>query len=601
MHSGRAIALVASLWWSCAASAQLVVHDDPVRVANPADQVPYPAGVRNCNNTLADAAVRAAMRAIDQCPEEFFRSREAYYAYAQQATFALLVPGAAQAAGALALDKAKENALFCLSDALIDESGASETDRVFLKSLVQELKEDADRDEFIENTEKLAAAFRERGFGAYFRSGDLNTFVNTLDVTLQERAEGVEAESGLVEAGRARTATEAEALAATREARELARECRFGDAASGLAKAQQANLAHLARLRAKVADAKHFRYCLERNARQQPINALSPASPFLLSSLQSADAEVQAAEALDADQTKLIGDLAALQQSVEARRNDIAVLRDRATRRLESARKAAGACNWNAAASALDTVASETLECALELDDVRREREALAGQIESLKTQIGSLENEYQRAMLKPFAELASCGDFSLFAGTIDELQGECRTLIGADAKVAALRERARVCADDRLAGQSEGALTGKAEVAPVKFEDHGNGNYTRSTYGETKHTWERVDRGYPFSVTISWDYAHVPNRLKPGDRVTIIVTGGVVSESPKGAGDGMVLAGAVAVFGDVTVVSQQQADRGHPVGRYEFVVNPGAANVEIHLGGAPMGTGAIWKYTRAR
>jgi hypothetical protein len=90
-----------------------------------------------------------------------------------------------------------------------------------------------------------------------------------------------------------------------------------------------------------------------------------------------------------------------------------------------------------------------------------------------------------------------------------------------------------------------------------------------------------------------------VPRSLSPGQAVTITVTGGVAAESPKGAADGLVFAGAVAVYGDVTVKTAQQADRGHATGQYEFVVNPNAKNVEIHLGGSPVGTGIIWKYTR--
>jgi hypothetical protein len=73
------------------------------------------------------------------------------------------------------------------------------------------------------------------------------------------------------------------------------------------------------------------------------------------------------------------------------------------------------------------------------------------------------------------------------------------------------------------------------------------------------------------------------------------------VLESPKDASVGCAHAGAVAVYGDITMKSAQAADRGRPVGRYEFVVNPNAQSVEIHLGGAPMTTGAVWKYAKPR
>ena len=99
--------------------------------------------------------------------------------------------------------------------------------------------------------------------------------------------------------------------------------------------------------------------------------------------------------------------------------------------------------------------------------------------------------------------------------------------------------------------------------------------------------------------MKIVWNYADVPGALEPGKAYTITVTGGVESETPKGAGDGFVLSGVVAVFGDASMTSEQHAHRGQPVGKFVFKVNPNARNVEIHLGGYPMGTGAIWKYTR--
>jgi hypothetical protein len=78
---------------------------------------------------------------------------------------------------------------------------------------------------------------------------------------------------------------------------------------------------------------------------------------------------------------------------------------------------------------------------------------------------------------------------------------------------------------------------------------------------------------------------------------IVITVTGGIVQESPKGVADGITLSGVVFVRGDIDMKNSQQADRAHPIGRYEFVVKPNARSIEIHLGGAPMGTFAIWKY----
>jgi hypothetical protein len=449
--------------WPLAAAAQLVVRDDALpRAVNPAGTVPYPAGYSNCNNTIADAGARAVVRAIDSCPETFFESRYAYLSYARAAVLGIVIPGAPEAAGALIVDKAKENALFCISGALIDESGASDADKAFMKALVAEAKEIKDRVELAEKLGELRTALKEKGAAGYLDDGEVNTFVKTLDVTLEERYEGLGLEGALASAGRARYDTpETRARNATTQARELARQCRYDEAAGALAQAQQANLAYLAYLRAQVSKSKHLAYCLERNARQQPINALNPPSPFLGHSLASAAADVADAERRDADQTQFIGELADLEQSVRARRNDVDVLKTRAARHLEAARQSASQCDWAGAASALDTLNTETLECALQLDEQRRAREALAGQIAELQRQIGVLDSEYAKIIATPYEAVNSCGELSVAADTINQFQGQCRALVSVDAKIAILRQRARECAEFKTAGlvQNKGTL----------------------------------------------------------------------------------------------------------------------------------------------
>lgn len=608
MSVSRVAWLMLAALWPIAASAQLVVRDDDTRrAANPADQVPYPAGAANCNTTVADAGARAVVRAIDSCPVEFFESRTAYIAYARQAVLGILVPGATEAAGALALDKARENALFCISSALIDESGAGDADKAFMKALVAEAKEINDRAELAGKLGELRTALKEKGKAVYFGDGETNTFVNTLDVTIKERYEGRLAEDKLMTAGRSRYDTpETRARDATQAARALGRDCRYAEAEAGLAQAQQANLAYLADLRARVSREKHFRFCIERDARQQPINELNPASPFLRHSLESADADVAEAQRRDAEQTRFIGELADLEQSFHARRNDIDALKKLAARRLETAKRAAAQCDFASADSALGSLNTETLECALQLDAERRARDELVGQIGNLQRQLGQLDAEYAKAIAIPFEQISSCGELSVFADGIDQLQGQCRVIASLDAKVAALRQRARACGDfksaalvqDKGSVPKPGALIGVPTVTPPVLEQNFRG-YTRATYSASTATWEREDKQDQKYAKVDWTYAGVPGSLSPGQTVRITITGGVTSERPKGAGDGLALAGAVVVYGDVTSRAVQNSDRGHALGYNEFVVNQNAQNVEIHLGGAPMGTGAVWKYSK--
>src|SRR5690349_4369159 len=107
MSASRLTAFVLAALCAASVQAQLVVRDDMrPRIANPADQVPYPSGAGNCNTTIADAGARAVMRAIDSCPVTAYESRYAYLGYARQAILGLTVPGATEAAGGLVLEKA---------------------------------------------------------------------------------------------------------------------------------------------------------------------------------------------------------------------------------------------------------------------------------------------------------------------------------------------------------------------------------------------------------------------------------------------------------------------------------------------------------------
>lgn len=611
MPAARLAALAIALGLPLAANAQLVVREEiTVPLPNPADSVPYPPGGSSCNNTIADAGARAVLRAIDSCPSTFFESRLQYLSYAKQAILGIAVPGATEAAGALALGKAGENAFFCITGALIDESGANAADKAFLKALIAEVKENVDRGAlFNEGVLKFREGLLKKGAAAYLAEGEVQTFLYTLDATLLERYEGLGTEGALITAGQARNDTPANrARAAEAQAQALVDDCRYSDAEIALTQAQQQSLDYLAELRAEVSKAKHLRYCIERDARLQQSSApFDPVSPFLRHSLQSADNDIATAMARDAEQAQAIGELAVLQRSVHARRNDVETLKQRAAKQLEAARKAAGDCDWAGAASALATVGAETLECALPLDDERRARDQLAEQIELAKTQFAQLEIQHQAIIATPFSEISSCGELTLVADTYDAIPGQCRELANLESKAAALRNRARACADFKASEQVQrqvpvtgpGTLVGKATVSPVKFEDFGERGFIRTTYAETVATYERDDRANQKKATIVWNYNGVPPTLSPGQAVTITVTGGVISEDPPGAGDGLVLSGVVAIYGDVVVKTAQQADRGHPAGQYEFIVSDNPREVEIHLGGAPVGTGIIWKYTK--
>lgn len=600
-----------------AVQAQGVVPDpEPAQILNPADRVPYTAGAgRSCSQSLADTAARTVLGIVERCPLEVVESRRAYYAYIRQAVIGLLVPGASEAAGLLALDKARENALFCISGALIEATAANPDDRAFLTALVKEAKEINDRVEMAGKLVELGVEIRKRGLDAFVDDGELNSFVNTLDVQIRERQEGVgirqrpdgtpdpdarSVEIELVNAGRARHDTAgARARAASERAHALALECDYPAAELALTEAINAHLAVLVDLRAEVESAKHRSYCLERNARLQRFSPMDAPSPFLRNALAAAEAEIREAQGRDAEQTALIGRLAEEQSLLQRRRNDVALLETRTRARIQTARDAIARCEWDAAQRALEPVTLETLDCALPLDAVRRERDEQLQAVDAGQRRLLALDEEYARVLALPLASVGSCGEFSVFADGIDQLNGRCRTLAAVDDRIAELRQRAKVCAEFKTAATQAGDLLGTVTVSPVKFEDHGGGSFTRSTYGETQHRWERVDRNYPYQVTIDWQYAGIPSSLVRGQRVTITVTGGVSAESPAGAGDGMVLAGAVSVSGDVRMEVQQQADRGHAVGTYAFVVNPDARRVEIHLGGAPMGTGAIWTFSR--
>jgi len=479
MSASRLACLVLAGLWPLAAGAQLVVRDvQGPALPNPAAQVPYPAGVRNCNNTIADIGARAVFRAIDSCPSTVYESRQAYLSYAKQAVLGLTIPGATAAAGAMATEKAAENAFFCITGALIDESGANDADKTYLKALVAAAKENLDRADLAKKLLDLRQGFIEKGVAPYLNQSEANTFVQTLDATLTERYEGRRAEIALNEAGAARNDTpETRASNATEQARALARDCRFADADNALAQAQQANLAYLAELRADVTDAKHHRYCIETSAQKQRLNALDPGSPYLRNSLLRADADIAEADRRDAEQTRFIGQIAELHRSVRARRNDVEVLKQRAARQLEAARKAAGECDWSSAASALQTVGTESLECALLLDDERRARDEVAAQIEQLKQQLGQLEVEQANILATRFEEVSSCGQYSLVADNFNAIQGQCRVLANIDAKVAALRARAQECADFKAAALVQNRAPPPATRATISIDGTWLGN----------------------------------------------------------------------------------------------------------------------------
>ena len=547
MLVSRAALLAFAACWPFAAGAQLVVPEDqPLpAVANPADSVPEPSGGTNCNNTIADIGTRAVLRAIDSCPDEFLDSGPQYAIYLKQALLGVSVPGATAAAGGLAAEKAAENAFFCISEALIDSTAASASDKQYLKVLLGEAKENFDRATLVQDFAKLRAGLIEKGAAAYLADGEVQTFLYTLDANLLERYGGVQ---NSIEAG---------------------------DVSAN---------------------------------RQRGGGPLASDSPFLLNSQRELDADIAEAERVRAEYRNVIGEFANYRASVQRRSGDNAILKERANRQLEIARSAAADCNWAAADSALAQVNVEALACAAPLDAERQARIQLAAMIEQQKQQLAQLEVEQEKIVNTPFSEVGSCGDFSLVADNLDAIQGGCRALANIESKVAALRNRASRCAEFKGAqlvqGNGGGAvpagtLIGQATVSPPKVEDFGEAGSITSTDADTYSTYVRIDNRAQARATITWAYNGVPATLIPGQAVSITVTGGVISESPPGAADGLVLSGVVAIYGDVTVKTAQQADRGHPTGQYEFIVNDNAQNVEIHLGGAPAGTTAIWKYTR--
>ncbi|MGQ0800563.1 MAG: hypothetical protein ACT4NL_10695 [Pseudomarimonas sp.] len=499
-------ALLASAW-SLAATAQLLVRDveGPAR-PNPADQVVYPAGVRSCANTIADIGVRAVMRAIDSCPEQFYGSRQAYLSYAKQAVLGLAVPGATEAAGALVLDKAAENAFFCISGALIDESSADEADKAYVKALLETAKENVDRVSTAGELLKLRQAFVEKRIAPYLNEGEANTFVQTFDATYEERRRGLLGDGknpgvdvALSQAASARFDTaQSRANQATEAARGLARECRFEDADTALAQAQQLNLAYLAELRADVSRTKHQRHCIETSAQQQRFSAFEADSPFLRHSLMDADADIAEAVRLDAELTRFIGEMDALHSSIRAQRNDVQVLRQRATSNLESARQAAGECDWSRADSLLAKIGTETLACAVLLDEVRRAATEAGAQMTLLREQLGLLDGEHAKAMSTPFAEVSSCGELSVFADSIDAIPGQCRVQAGIDAKVAALRDRARGCAEFKTAQlvQSVPPPTTSAPRSTISIAGSWNSNIG--------YTYEIAQSGMSFTWVVS-------------------------------------------------------------------------------------------------
>lgn len=521
------------------------------------------------------------------------------------------MPGATAAAGGLAAEKAAENAFFCVSEALIDSTAASASDKEYLKVLLGEAKENFDRATLVQDFAKFRAGLIEKGAAEYLADGEVQTFLYTLDANLLERYGGVLASVDAGDVGVARFDTPERGAQRLRDQGEaLARDCRIDEANALLDQALAKYLDRYADLRGDVAKAKHARFCLDASAnRQRGIGPFASDSPFLLNSQRNLDADIAEAERARAEYRATIGEFANYRASVQRRSGDSEILKQRANRQLEIARSAAADCDWAAADGALAQVNVEALACAAPLDAERQARIQLASMIEQQKQQLAQLEVEQEKIVNTPFSEVGSCGDFSLVADTLDAIQGGCRQLANIESKVAALRNRAGKCAEFKgaqlvqgnagNATRAAGALVGKPAVTPNKFEDFGAGGSITTTYTETYSTYVRIDNRAQARATITWAYNGVPATLVPGQAVSITVTGGVISESPPDAASGLPLSGVVAIYGDVTVKTAQQADRSHPTGQYEFTVNDNAQNVEIHLGGAPAGTTAIWKYNK--
>ncbi|MBI4908745.1 MAG: hypothetical protein HY820_34310 [Acidobacteria bacterium] len=157
---------------------------------------------------------------------------------------------------------------------------------------------------------------------------------------------------------------------------------------------------------------------------------------------------------------------------------------------------------------------------------------------------------------------------------------------------------------------QQTGTLVGGVTITPDKREEHLRSpagrllgettcKFTANSWRFERNNWD--DRGTrTHHAQLGYDYAGVPSSVSPGQSYAITLTGGELEQFPAQSAAGYVLSGTVHITGDVDVRSAQPADRGHPSGRYEFTVRQNAKKVEIHLGGYPCGTGAIWTYPAA-
>lgn len=546
--------------WPLLAGAQLVIRDSQGPAGpNPADSVKYPdLRYAPCDDTIADYGAKAVLQAVDQCPLSFYASRQAYFSYAKQAVLAFSIPGAPEAAGAMAIEKAAENLFFCISDALIDSSDAPARDKDYAKALLKATKEYADRVDFARKAAELGRELANRNIAPYLKSAHGNTFFQTLDAAFKERLDGAfggynidgqyepGVDVGLAQAAAERHGPQAAAQAADEQALALARDCRFAEAEAAYATAQQYQLEHLASLRRNVAKAEHHRKCLVQADSAGRRTMADSSSPYLRHSLDLADADIAERKRIDAEYTRLIALTEDSLRAARARQDEVAFLREKASRQLQSARQAIGECSFERATRLLDEVGGQTLECALELDAIRLERDALGDQMRQLREQLPQLDAEYTKALSTPLAEVAICGQYGLFADELDKLQGQCRTLIGIDTKVANLRERGRACADFKAA-QAVQAVAGEPPLprlpsdppaAPVsgtfgpprlvlgnyppRFEDH-----EKKLYGEmgprtatTTAEWVPASAG---KTSITHTYSgNLPDTLRPGDIIEL-------------------------------------------------------------------------------
>ena len=140
------------------------------------------------------------------------------------------------------------------------------------------------------------------------------------------------------------------------------------------------------------------------------------------------------------------------------------------------------------------------------------------------------------------------------------------------------------------------GALIGKPEVTKSYREDGGSGSYTERRYGSDFAEFEREIPWEKRKVKIRFDYDGVEPTLEPGKKYFITTTLHI-EESEKDLACRNSVGSTVKVFGDVDVVSFPTVWCGNRTGITEFEVRKNARRVEIHLGGAPMGGSAIWKY----